>query len=217
MPNPRVALMLSSFVLLFVTACQDSSRVQTANGGDAANARGEKPKPRPTPAPIVVPAGTALPLELRTSLSTASSRSGDLVVAVLREDVHANGRTVLPAGSELRGRVTAAVRAGKAKGQARLALTFDEAQVRGKSYPIQTSAVDISAAPQKKKDAAIIGGGVGAGALIGAAAGGKKGAGIGALLGGAAGGGTVLLTRGKDVELRAGAPLTVSLDQALRL
>jgi hypothetical protein len=109
------------------------------------------------------------------------------------------------------------VRPGKAKGQARLALRFDEAQLRGRSYPLEASAVDISAAPQKKTDAAIIGGGVGAGALIGAAAGGKKGAGIGALLGGAAGGGTVLLTRGRDIHLKAGAPLTVSLEQALRL
>ena len=55
-----------------------------------------------------------------------------------------------------------------------------------------------------------IGAGAGIGAAIGAIVGGGKGAAKGAAIGGAAGTGTVLATRGKDVELAEGADITAT-------
>ncbi len=172
---------------------------------------------RAAPAPVVLEAGTPLALELRTALSTASSRPGDLAMAVVREDVSEHGRVVIPAGSELRGRVTTAVRGGKTKGNARLAFAFDEIEVRGRSHPLTASAIDITAKDSHKKDAAILAGGTAGGALVGAAVDGKKGAGIGALLGAAAGGGVVLTTRGADVSLPSGTALRLQLAEPLKL
>ena len=66
------------------------------------------------------------------------------------------------------------------------------------------------------RDAAIIGGGAGVGAAIGAIAGGGKGAAIGAAVGGGAGTGTVLATKGKEIhyspETRIPFTLTTSIE-----
>ena len=61
------------------------------------------------------------------------------------------------------------------------------------------------------RDAEIIAGSAGVGAVIGAIAGGKKGAGIGAISGGGAGTGVVLATKGKDVRYAAESRLSSSV------
>jgi hypothetical protein len=171
----------------------------------------------PRPQPIVLPEGTTLRLTLANSISTASAHDGDAVLATLGEDLLVAGRVVAPAGSEVRGRVTTAIRSGKTKGRARLVFGFDTLLAKGRQAALETTSVDITADPSKKKDAAIIGGGTGAGAIIGAIIGGKKGAAIGAGVGAAAGTGTVLATRGKEVELAAGQPVHVNLTADARL
>jgi hypothetical protein len=169
------------------------------------------------PDPIIVPEGATLPLVLETSISSSKSKSGDLVVARLTEDVRVGEKVVVPAGSEVRGQVTAAVPSGKVKGLARLAFDFDTLVLKGKEHSIGTKALDITAQNSHKRDAAIIGIGAGAGAIVGGIADGGKGAGIGALIGGATGTGAVLTTRGKEVELGAGARVTVVLTRETRL
>jgi hypothetical protein len=171
----------------------------------------------PVAEPIVVPEGTRLALNLETAASSATSHVGDVVVARLADPVRAGDRLVLPEGSEVRGRVTAAVPSGRVKGRARLAIDFDRVLVKGREIAIAASPVDITAAPDKKRDAAMIAGGAGAGAIVGGIAKGGKGAAIGALLGGAAGGGAVLATKGHEVRLSSGTSLRVRLDQDLRV
>jgi hypothetical protein len=186
-----------------------------ASGKRATAAR--PPAPRPTPAAVEIPEGTPLTLTLESSVSSAANHENDAVVARLAEDVRVGEKVIVPAGSEVRGRVTTALRSGKVKGRARLALTFDTLVVKGKEYPIEATGVDITADPSKKKDAIIIGGGAGAGAIIGAIIGGKKGAAIGAGIGAAGGTGAVLTTRGKEVELPAGQGIAIKLTQSARL
>jgi hypothetical protein len=69
----------------------------------------------------------------------------------------------------------------------------------------------------KKRDAAIIGGGAGIGAAIGAITGGGKGAAIGAAVGGGAGTGTVLATKGKEIRYGAETVLTFTLAGAVEI
>jgi hypothetical protein len=156
-----------------------------------------------------VPADTELHIVLETAVSSGSNRTGDRVLAELADDVTVNGAVVLPAGSEVRGRVTAAVKSGRVKGRARLAVAFDTVEVRDRRHEFEATSIDIAAGSTRKRDAALIGGGAVAGAVID----GKKGAGIGALLGG----GAVLATKGKDVTLPAGTPVTLTLKRDLKI
>ncbi|MGE0455394.1 MAG: hypothetical protein AB7O37_15180 [Vicinamibacteria bacterium] len=202
---------------LLLAGCQAAGDASSGSSAKSANAR-TPARPAATPKPaLVIPEGTALALELRTTLSSASSQAGDLVVARLTEDVKLGERVALARGSEVRGRVTAAVESGKVKGRARLAFEFDRVLVGSREIELAAGGVDITAGDSKKRDAAIIGGGTAGGAIIGAIADGGKGAAIGAVLGGAAGTGAVLATKGKEVELPSGTPIKTRLQKDLRL
>ena len=190
--------------------------------GPAGEGRGDagvrpKPTPRPTPPPLVLEEGTTLVMRLETGVSTASASAGDLVVARLIEPVRQGERVVVPEDAEVRGEVMIAVRSGKAKGRARLVVAFEQLTVKGGPHPIEASPIDITAGDSHKRDAAIIGGSAGAGAIIGGIKDGGKGAGIGALIGGAAGTGVVLVTRGKEVELPAGTQVKVTLRRSVSI
>ncbi len=210
--------------MFLLTACHGGSGASESSGR-----AGAKDSAAPTsgggsslmdvfrPAPLVLPEGTPLPLVLQTALASDTSHPGDLVVATLASDVRVGEKVVLSAGSELRGKVTAAVPAGHLKGAARLAFDFDRVVRKGHEHAIQTSAVDLSGPGQKKRDIELIGGGAGAGAIIGAIAGGKKGAAIGTVLGAGAGTGAAATTRGKDVEVHAGGRWTVTLSREARI
>ena len=169
------------------------------------------------PSPVTIPEGTTFHLVLESSMSSATSRAGDSVVARLAENVKVGEKVVVPSGSEVRGRVTAAVPSGRVKTRARLAFDFDTLVLDGKEHPIGTRAVDITARDTHKKDAVTIGIGAGAGAIIGAIAKGGKGAAVGTLVGGAAGTGVVLTNTGKEVELGTGSRVTVRLTRETRL
>jgi hypothetical protein len=187
-----------------------STKAKPSNGGGGILAA-------PKPEPITLPEGTTLPIILETSLSSKGNNAGDAVVGKLADDVRVGDKVVIPASSEVRGHVTAAEGSGRVKGRARLAFEFDSVVVKGKEHSISTQAIDITADNGRKRDAGIIGGGAGAGAIVGAITNGKKGAGLGALIGAGAGTGVVLATKGGEVELGAGGRYAVSLTREVRL
>jgi len=207
----RLNAILVLFSAVLLTGCQSSSDSTSANEGK----RSGRVLRVLRPDPVTVPEGATLPLVLETAISSATSRSGDLVVARLAANVRVGEKVVVPAGTEVRGLVTAAVPSGRVKGLARLA--FDTLVLKGKEHSIGTRPVDITAANSHKRDAVIIGIGVGAGAIVGGIVDGKKGAGIGGLIGGATGTGLVLTNKGKEVELGTGTRVTVRLTRETRL
>lgn len=158
----------------------------------------------------LVPEGTALKLTLRTSVSSETSHAGDRIEATLTEAVRVDDVEVLPEGSVIQGTVTEAESAGKVKGRASLAIHFDSVEARQERYPI-AAGLAAEAKSTKKKDAATIGIGAGAGAIIGAVIGGGKGAATGAAIGGGGGTAVVLMTEGKPVQFGAGSHMTVHL------
>ena len=166
---------------------------------------------------VSIPAGTELPLELLTSVSSETSTVESEVRARLTRDIDVDGTTALPSGTTLTGVITEAERAGKVKGRSRLAFRFTEAEVRGTPERLQTNAIVLVGEASTKSDAAKIGGGAVAGAVIGGLLGGGKGAASGAAIGGGAGTGVVLATRGKDVERESGASVTATLAAPLIL
>jgi hypothetical protein len=174
-------------------------------------------EPEPPPRAPVIADGTELVVTLETAVSSDKSRAEDLVVGKLAEPIRSGERIVIPAGSEVRGHVLAAQRSGKVKGLARLAVAFDRIEVKGKTYRIEASPIDVTAQKQKGRDAKIIGGAAAVGAIIGGIKDGGGGAAKGGLLGGAAGTGAVLLTRGQEVEFPAGSSHKIRLTRSLSL
>jgi hypothetical protein len=168
---------------------------------------------------ITLPAGTELPLTLRTSVGSETSNIEDPVRATLRTAVTARGAEALPAGTSVLGHVTEAQRSARVKGRAAVAFRFTRVDLPGEGgvTNIRTATVSRTAAGTKKQDAAKIGGGAIGGAIIGGIIGGGDGAAKGAAIGGAGGTGVVLATRGKEVVLAAGSPITVKLTQPLTL
>jgi hypothetical protein len=183
----------------------------------------EKAAPR-KPAPVVptyrevtLPAGTTLPLDLKTALASDTSNVEDAVSATLRSPITVDGRQVLPAGTEVVGNVTDVERAGRVKGRAKIAFRFTSLHHAKERYEISTESVARMAEATKGEDAKKIAIGAGAGAAVGALLGGGDGAAKGAAIGGAGGTGVVLATRGKEVRLGAGADVNTKLTAPLTL
>src|SRR5262245_60499847 len=103
------------------------------------------------------------------------------------------------------------------KGRASIQLKLTDITRDGGNTAISTKTFSAVAEPTKKRDAAIIGGGAGLGAAIGAIAGGGKGAAIGAAVGGGAGTGTVLATKGKEIHYGPETRLTFMLAQPVEI
>ncbi len=177
----------------------------------------ENPAPIPEAArfrEIVVPAETALKLRLTNSVGSATSSVEDPVQAELAEAVVINGITVLPAGSPVRGHVTAVETAGKVKGRARLALRFDSIAAADERYPIDAQFAR-TADSTKERDAERVAIPAAIGAVIGAVVGEGKGAAIGAAAGGGAGAAIVLSTSGPEIVLGPGSILSLEAGRAI--
>jgi hypothetical protein len=168
---------------------------------------------------VTVPEGTALSIELLTSLSTETAQVETPIRGRLRRAVEVNDKVVIPAGAELAGVVTASERPGRVKGRGQLSMRFTSVTVGNERLALKTSGITFRGKDERKKDAIKIGGGAGIGAVVGGIIGGGDGAAKGAAIGGAAGTGAVLATRGDDVEVASGttlstettAPLTVTV------
>ena len=202
---------LLAAAVAFVVACAPLS------AHSAGAKHGKDKKARKDYREIVLPTGTNLHLELRSALASDASQVEDTVRARLRKPLAVEGRTILPAGTQVVGYVTDVERSGRVSGRAKLALRFTVVRHDGEEYDMRTRTIEREAESTKGKDAATIGIGTGAGAAVGAVLGGGSGAATGAAIGAAAGTGTVLATKGEDVRLEVGTPLDTQLTAPLRV
>jgi len=173
--------------------------------------------PGPKPAAITIPAGTPVRVRLAESLNTERNNAGDKFTATLDSPLMAGQKTVVPRGATFHGRVTTADSSGRLKGRAIIALTLESFEHNGKSYKVATSSASRVSSAHKKRNAALIGGGAGLGAALGAVAGGGKGALIGAGAGAAAGTAGAAATGKKTVSFPAETLLTFSLKAPVTL
>jgi len=166
---------------------------------------------------VTLPAGTRIPIVLENPVGSDISRIEQPVRAHLSAAVRLRGTTVIPRGSRVSGVVVDARRSAKVKGRARVAVRFDSLVPLGNDerYALHAATVTRIAPATKKDDALKIGLPAAGGAIVGGLLGGKQGAAIGGAAGGGAGTAVVLSTRGKEVRLGKGTPLTLRLSQPL--
>jgi hypothetical protein len=200
------------------TSYSNSSTSNAPRESSRAAESASSPAPRvPEYREVTIPAGTALPLEMTSTISSASAEVEAPVSAKLRNAITIDGENAIPAGTILRGNVTDVERSGRVSGRAHLSFAFNEANVRGDREDLKTNPLTFEAEATKGEDATKVGAGAVGGAILGGILGGKKGAAKGAIAGGAAGTGVVLATKGKEVTVNEGTDVTATLAQPLTL
>lgn len=85
-----------------------------------------------------IPAGTVLPVGLSSTVSSATSRSGEIITARIMQNVPLPGDEIIRAGAKVIGHVVH-VTAASQSSPASMSLTFDTLETRGEKIPITTN------------------------------------------------------------------------------
>jgi hypothetical protein len=182
-----------------------------------------KKTPPPPPAPVryTAASGTFLDMAVADTISSRSAKPGQEFTASVVADVKdAAGHVVIPAGSTVHGTIDAVKPAPNPNTSGTLTLSVSSVTIRGTSYPLAAH-IDSLETVRKGRgvtrgDAAKVGGGAAAGAILGRILGGNaKGTVIGGIVGGAAGAAVAAGTKDADIVLPKGAHINATLTQAL--
>src|SRR5690349_16378656 len=73
---------------------------------------------------IVIPAGTVIPVNLTSRISTKHAKDGDGVYAQTAVPITVNDQVVIPQGSFVRGKISHVEQPGRISGRAELSLSF---------------------------------------------------------------------------------------------
>lgn len=167
-----------------------------------------EPPPPPQPVKLTVPAGAKVSVVITQQISAKNNNLGDPFTGELASALTTSGgKVVFAKGTPVQGTVVADKGRGKFKGEGQLAIQVSS--IGG--HAVTTSAYMKEEKGKGKRTAGLIGGGGGAGALIGGLAGGGKGALIGGLAGAGAGTAGAALTGNKDVVIPAESVVSFTL------
>ena len=170
--------------------------------------------PEPVIRAVEVPVGTELDVRLSSGLNSGKVAVEDRFEATVLDSVTVGGRVAIPAGSVMRGIVTAVQPATRTNRTSRMTLNFDQVTVNGRSYPMRGTLNRVISGPGIKGEATRVGAGAAVGAVIGGILGGAKGALAGLAIGG---GGVLAATEGKEVDLQPGTVLRVRVDSPIQI
>jgi len=178
-----------------------------------------------------VPAGTALMVKLETTLATFSNKAGDPFQARLTQPVMLNGKTLIPAGAMVEGRVTKISEPRRISGKPTIGI-LPEALIlpTGERFFLDATLVDTNAghdtdvnqegefkgSGHDRRDQLETGGGTAGGMLIGGLIGGPPGILIGGVVG-AGSTGVHWLSKHRSATLMAGTELTLELNRPLAM
>jgi hypothetical protein len=180
---------------------------------------------------MALPAGTSFKVKLENTLSTFSSKEGDAFSGRIVDAVMLDGKTVLPVGASVRGRVTKVNDPRRIAGKPTIGILPEEVVLpNGERYMLNASMVDTSLRNETDvntegqfkgdgidgKDLTEIGMGTGAGMLIGGLA--KHGRGL--LIGGGVGATLTVahwLGKKRSAILPSGTELTMELSRPLAM
>ena len=178
-----------------------------------------------------LPTGTPLKVKLETTISTFSSHVGDPFRGRLIDAVVVDGKTVLPAGAVVEGRVTKLNEPRRIKGKPTIALFPEHVLLpTGERYMLNAVLVDTNMGKgtdvneegqfkgdgHDRSDQLWLAGGTGGGMLMG----GLIGGGPGVLIGGAVGAGattTRWLVQRRSAILPAGTELMMELSRPMEM
>ena len=180
---------------------------------------------------LSLPAGTALKVKLETTLATFMSKNGDAFSGRVTEPVILNGKTIIPMGATVQGRVTKVTEPRRILGKPTIGILPETLVLpNGERYVLNAVLIDTSlrngtdvneegqfkGAGHQGRDLAEVGMGTGGGMLVGGLAGGGKGVLVGGTIGATA---TVVhwLSKHRSAVLPAGTELVMELSRPMIL
>jgi hypothetical protein len=208
-----------------------SSKGLDARGFDSSKDNTDEGIVTYVPAPAnALPEGTVFRVSMLQDIEAYSTAPNTPFSAKVTLDITRNGKVIVPAGSELHGRVVYATAANRLHGGSTLHLRADEFVLPdGTRYHVHAQVIDtqgsdtnakgegnIVPSAELKRNLAVLGAGAGGGAIVGAAIGG----GVGAIVGSAIGAGaatTHWLLVQRSANLPASSILIFSLTDPMLL
>lgn len=192
-------------------AAANSSANAPSNAGAPASVPA---KPQPVKVTLTVAPGRDIHVRITETINSKTADVGDRFTGVLSSPLTTKAKeTVFPKGTPVSGSVVAAKGQGRFKGSGVLAIEL----TRVGGHSVSATEYVVSKKGKGKRSAALIGGGAGGGALIGALAGGGKGALIGGLIGGGAGTAGAGLTGNKQLVIPSESLIVFELSQPLSI
>ncbi|HXM95281.1 MAG TPA: hypothetical protein VOA64_13675 [Candidatus Dormibacteraeota bacterium] len=98
---------------------------------------------------VTVPKGTTVSATIGQALASNKNHAGDTFAAILSSSIKVDGKTVIPKGTHITGRVVAAQK----KGPAQLTVALASVDLNGKSYKLVTDTINPSGKSPAKSNA----------------------------------------------------------------
>ncbi len=195
--------LLALVAVAALTGCNESQVAQN-------DSQGGTPSSSKAYSTLTVPSGTSINISLGTSLTSETARLGSSWSGTVTD-----GRVGIPAGSSVSGTVTG-VKPAKKGDRAMLDLGLTSINIDGHQYSVRGNTEAIIAGSTRARNLGAIGAATVAGAVVGHQIGGSdKGTIIGGLVGAGAATGAVSASKGWQVVLKEGTPLTFTTSEAL--
>ena len=157
----RLWLAAAAAGLLTLAGCSDQATEQATNHKPAAAPAKKTGVSKAAPANhtakkvqtgklVTVPKGTSISATMGQALASNKSHAGDSFAASVSAPVKVGGKTVIPKGAQVTGRVVTA----KKKGPAALTVKLASVEIGGVSYPLETNSIGQSSQSKTKDGAA---------------------------------------------------------------
>jgi len=101
---------------------------------------------------VTIPEGAQFEVTVDATLASNTNHAGDSFAASLSQPVFKDGKTIIPAGAHVTGRVVDAKDSGHLHVPARLSVALSSVEVDGKSYDIETNTVAKTGQNHNKRD-----------------------------------------------------------------
>jgi len=166
---------------------------------------------------IELPQGTVLTVRMIDPVDSQVNHMGETFRASIDEPVVVGSEQVIPRGSDVVVKLVDDKQSGKITGKTELTLDLVSVTVNGRTVDVNTQAVTRASNSRTGRSEKVIGGTAVLGTIIGALAGGGKGAAIGAVSGAGVGTAAEVATKGQRVHIPSETRLTFTLEYPIRI